>query len=253
MRHRGTHPFDHLIKSDSIINAWCPGCGIGTTVNVFFQSVARAQLDPKELFLISGFGCAGRIIDAVKTDGIKMVTELPFSYATRYKADNQARRVVVFLSDADFIAFGTDGFVETARGDCDILVVYINSMTYRIVQCDIATLPAAGVSIYESRELPFNIPFLAQSCGARYVARWTSVDTKRLYLALSDALKQPGLSVIEVIAPCLMYYAKYDKIKESLDRAQQAGRVVLNHDALTEELDLRRDGEIVVGRFGNKD
>lgn len=253
MRHRGTHPFDHLIKSDSISNAWCPGCGIGTTVNAFFQSVARVQMDPRELFLVSGFGCAGRIIESVKTEGVRAITELPFSCATRYKADNQARRVVVFLSDADFIAYGTDGFVETARADSDILVIYINSLIYRIVQCEVDTLPAAGTSIYESRELPFNIPFLALSCGARYVARWTSVDTKRLYLSLSDALKRPGLSVVEVIAPCLMYYAKYDKIKGSLDRAQQASQAILNHDALAEELDLRRDREIIVGRFGSKD
>ena len=244
-----THPFDPLIKSEALLSAWCPGCGIGTVVNVFLQSVARAQIDPNELFLLAGVGCTGKIVDSLNLEGVKVVERLSFEYAARYKKDNPARKVVVFLNDADFIAHGVDRFVESARDGSDILVIYINSFIYPIVQYEIAGSPLAGPSIYESRELPFNIPHLALSCGAHYIARWTTVHTKRLSFSLSDALKLQKFSIIEVIAPCLMYCAKHYRIKESLERTQHIGRAKLNHDEATENLDIRHSDEIILGKF----
>jgi len=243
------HPFDPLIKSEALLNAWCPGCGIGTVVNVFLQSVARAGVDPRELFLAAGMGCTGRIVDSLNLESRKVVDELSFEYATRYKNDHPARKVVVFLNDADFIAHGVDRFVESARAKSDILVIYINSFIYPVVQYEIAGLVPAGLSIYESREFPFNIPHLALSCGAHYVARWTAVHTKRLSFSLSDALRLQKFSIIEVVAPCLMYCAKHYRIKESLERTERIGRAKLNHDEVTENLDIRRGDEIIIGRF----
>jgi 2-oxoglutarate ferredoxin oxidoreductase subunit beta len=245
-----SHPFDPLLKSDVISDAWCPGCGIGTTVNVFFQSIVRARVEPRDLYVVCGLGCSGRITASINLDGIKVGDEHPFEYAVRYKRDNAMRRVVIFLSDADFITYGVDDFIEATRPKPDILVIYINNLIYPIVYYEIAKLPPGGPSVYESREMPFNIPHLALSCGADRIARWTSIHTKRLTFNVSDALKQQGFSVVEVIAPCLMYCTKEHKIKESLDRGRYVGRAVLNHEERIENLDLRRK-DIIIGRFKN--
>lgn len=246
-----THPFDPLIKSEVLLSAWCPGCGIGTVVNVFLQSVARAQFDPRELFLVAGLGCTGRIVDSLNLEGRKVVDRLSFEYATRFKKANPARKVVVFLNDADFITYGVDRFVESARDGSDILIIYVNSFIYPVVQYEIAEPPPVDISIYESREFPFNIPHLALSCGAHYIARWTTVHTKRLSFSIADALQLQKFSIIEVIAPCLMYCTKHHRIKESLERAEHIGRAKLNHDEATENLDTRRGDEIIIGKFGH--
>jgi 2-oxoglutarate ferredoxin oxidoreductase subunit beta len=251
--HRGeAHPFDPLIKSEALISAWCPGCGIGTVVNVFLQSVARAKIDPRELFLVAGMGCTGRIVDSIELDGSRVVDGLSFEYATRYKQDHPEKRVVVFLNDADFIAYGVDGFVESARKGYDVLVIYVNSFVYPIVQYEIAGSPTPGQSVYESREFPFNMPHLARACGAHHIARWTTVHSKRLSFSIADALKLRKFSVIEVIAPCLMYCVKHYRIRESLDRNELIGRARLDHDEATENLDIRRGDEIIVGKFGRE-
>jgi 2-oxoglutarate ferredoxin oxidoreductase subunit beta len=252
-RRRGeTHPFDPLLKSEVLISAWCPGCGIGTVVNVFLQSVARAGIDPKELYLVAGMGCTGRIIDGLKVNGRRVADGLSFEYATRYKQKNPARKVVVFLNDADFITNGVDRFVEAARAGSDILVIYVNNFIYPIVHYDIADPPPAGQSVYESREYPFNIPHLALSCGAHHIARWTTVHTKRLSFSIAEALRSQEFSIIEVLAPCLMYCVKEFRIKESTQRSGQIEKAKLDHDEATENLDLRRGDEIVIGRFSEK-
>ncbi len=247
---RETHPFDPLIKSEELLNAWCPGCGIGTVVNVFLQSVLRAKIDTKDLFVIAGMGCTGRIIDATKLDGERVVKELSFEYATRYKQKNPSKRVVVFANDADFITHGVDGFVESTRKGYDVLVIYINTMIYPIVHYDIAESPLKERSVYESREFPFNIPYLARACGAHHVARWTTIHSKRLSFSIADALCMQKFSIIEVMAPCLMYCSKQYRIKNSLERNENTGRARLDHDAAIMDLDIRLDGELIIGRFG---
>jgi 2-oxoglutarate ferredoxin oxidoreductase subunit beta len=227
-----SHPIDPFIKSDSILNAWCPGCGIGTTLNVFFQSVIRAGVEPGGLFVVCGLGCSGRIADSMSLQGDKVVDGSPFEHAAQFKQKHPAKKVVVFLSDADFIAYGVDGFVEAARLRPDIPVIYINNLIYPIVYHEIAALPSSNGIIYESRELPFNIPHMALSCGAEYVARWTTIHTKRLSFSIADVLKLQKFSVIEVIAPCLMYCTKYYNMKESLDRSRRIEKARLNHDEI---------------------
>jgi 2-oxoglutarate ferredoxin oxidoreductase subunit beta len=222
-------------------------------VNVFLQSVARAKIDPKDLYLVAGMGCTGRIIDALSVEGRKVADGLSFEYARRYKQDNPARKVVVFLNDADFITFGVDRFIEAARAGSEILVIYVNSFVYPVVHYEIADLPPASQSVYESREFPFNIPHLAFSCGAHHIARWTTVHTKRLSFSIAEALLLQKFSIIEVLAPCLMYCAKHYRIKESTERSGSIERAKLDHDEATENLDLRRGDEIVIGKFGQKE
>lgn len=233
-----------------MISAWCPGCGIGTAVNAFFQGVQRAGIAQKDLFVYSGLGCTGRIVSSVNLEGIQAVDVLSVERAVAKKNSSPEKRVIVFLNDADLIAHGVDVFIDAVRALPDILVIYINTMVYPIAQC-MSVLQRPMRSVYESRELPYNIPYLAVSSGAHYVARWTSLHTRRLTFSIADALTIANLSVIEVIAPCLMYYTKYHPVTTSLERGARLARSVLNHDEAVEDLDLRENRDIIIGVFKN--
>ncbi|MDH4210622.1 MAG: thiamine pyrophosphate-dependent enzyme [candidate division WOR-3 bacterium] len=200
--------------------------------------------------MLSGLGCTGKIISSINLEGIQTIEVLSVERAAVEKKSSPGKQIVVFLNDADLIAHGVDGFIETARAAPDILVIYINSLVYSIAQC-LPVSQAAGHSVYESRELPYNIPYLAMSCGAHYVARWTSLHTRRLTFSIADALRIKKLSVIEVISPCLMYYAKLHPVNTSLERAAHLARSILNHGELVENLDVRRSDEIIMGIFKN--
>jgi 2-oxoglutarate ferredoxin oxidoreductase subunit beta len=244
-----THPFDKFIETDSILNAWCPGCGIGAAVNAFFQAMIRAKIDPRDVLVFSGLGCTGRINAVLNLGGIQVLDRLSVERATFEKRAVPEKPVVVFVNDADLIAYGVDVLVETARAAPNIIVIYVNGLVYPMAQGMELVRARPAYKVYESRELPFNIPHLAVSCGARYVARWTSLHVRRMVFSISNALSKQRFSVIEVISPCLTYYAKYRRISSSLERAEYLVRAKVNNNEPLENLDLRRDTDIVVGVF----
>src|SRR5690348_14734060 len=47
-------------KSDVKIT-WCPGCGDFAVLNALYQALATLDLDPKNVVVVSGIGCSGRL------------------------------------------------------------------------------------------------------------------------------------------------------------------------------------------------
>jgi 2-oxoglutarate ferredoxin oxidoreductase subunit beta len=107
---------------------------------------------------------------------------------------------------------------------------------------------------YGCYEYPFNLPFLAESSGAVYVARWTSLHVRRLTDTISEALLKPGFSFIEVISPCPTLYARRNRLGSGLDLLKfYHDNAIINHNASTSEVDIAYQNNIVVGNFVNKE
>jgi 2-oxoglutarate ferredoxin oxidoreductase subunit beta len=103
-------------------------------------------------------------------------------------------------------------------------------------------------------ERPFNIPHLAASCGASYVARWTCLHVRQLTKAIGEGLRRKGFRLIEVIAPCPTLYARLNKIGGGLDlmRFYHDGAEV-RHGANTRDVDIAYQQRIICGRFVDED
>ncbi|MBI4722998.1 MAG: hypothetical protein HY769_08420 [Candidatus Stahlbacteria bacterium] len=68
--------------------------------------------------------------------------------------------------------------------------------------------------------------------------------------SITDALHKPGFSLIEVISPCLIYYANEDKVGEPIDRMRYFhNHTVIKHNEPTENWDIRRQDKIIIGKF----
>lgn len=101
---------------------------------------------------------------------------------------------------------------------------------------------------------PFNIPHLARNYKASYIARWTSHHPRRLMDSLVIGLKQPRLSVIEVISPCLMYFTNVGQKGGTVDRKEMfQDNLIIRNDESTSNLDLRDHEKIIVGEFRNSE
>jgi 2-oxoglutarate ferredoxin oxidoreductase subunit beta len=50
-----------FLRVDRMPHIWCPGCGIGTTVNSFTRALIDSKLDLDKLVIVSGIGCTGRV------------------------------------------------------------------------------------------------------------------------------------------------------------------------------------------------
>ena len=247
------HPIDPLLRSNLIPSVWCPGCGIGIVVNTFLQTVKKLNIDPVKICVVSsGLGCAGKIPEYLRFLRLNTADKNVIHCASTLKLENPDLKVVVLLNDSDFIASGVDDFLEACKKGTELLVIYINSFIYHVFMEHKAfhQTPFKRNLTSNDPESPFNIPHLAKICGASFVARWTPLHCRRLTFSMKEALLKQGFSLIEVISPCLMYYASAGKLGKILDRMGMFyNNSVIKNEEPTEKLKIRARKKIVVGKF----
>ena len=210
------------------------------------------NIDLKKIRVVSGIGCTGKVAEYLKFESFQVNNGKVIRFAAKLKSKNTDSKVVVFLNDTDFIASESDDFIGTCKKGVDLLLLYINNFIYRIFieHRSLSKTPFVGNRIDNNTGSPLNIPHLAKLCGARYVARWTPLHARRLMYSITDALQKPGFSVIEVIAPCLMYYASNGRIGETLDRMRFFyENSVIKHGEPTDNLNINHSNKIIVGKF----
>ena len=159
--------------------------------------------------------------------------------------------MVAFTNNADFLMSSAKDFLDIGRKNANILVLHINNLIYCYTKNEIIpTTPFMRTSADNNFELPFNIPHLAKSSGAKYVARWTSLRAGWLKYSIIDALSKPSFSVVEVILPCVIYNTIDSKIGDGVDRMKfYSDNSIMKQYETTEKLDLRSQREIIIGKF----
>lgn len=245
------HPNEYLLQPGSVPSVWCPGCGIGTVVNTFIQAVVGSKIDPAEICIVSGVGCTGKIAEYLNFRSYIATDGKVFDLAANIKLKHKNMRVIVFSNNIDFLTSGTPGFAVIANHGIDLLNLHINNILYTVSEYGaVPATPFVRVSNDENTELPFNIPKLAQTYGAKYVARWTPLRAGWLMHSVRNSLSREGFSLIEIISPCLMYYVDEDRIGDAAERMQFYDQnTVMKHDQCTENFDIRGHGKLIIGKL----
>jgi 2-oxoglutarate/2-oxoacid ferredoxin oxidoreductase subunit beta len=167
---------------------------------------------------------------------------IPFS--TGLKLGNTKLKIITFIGD--LVTIGGNHLMHAARRNMEILVICINNNIYK----GIGNFSPSVFSSYSQSECPFNIPHLAKSCGAVYVARWTALHKKELTNSILEALEKPGLSVIEVLSPGANYFAGIENSKEENDMAAfYYKNSEIRNNVETKSLAIESDKKIIVGQF----
>jgi len=252
------HPMETLLRMDRIPHIWCSTCGIGTAVTAFITALEKAQIPFDRVCVVSGIGCTGRVAGYVKLDSFHTTHGRAIPFATGLQLGNPELKVVVFSGDGDLIAIGGNHFIHAARRNVDMTVICVNNFNYAMTGGQVApTTPItarATTSPYGNFEQPFNLPYLAESCGAVYVARWTALHVRRLANSIGEALQKKGFSFVEVIAPCSTLYARMNRLGTGLDLMKfYHDNSIIKHGANTKEIDIGFQESIVVGKFVDKE
>jgi 2-oxoglutarate ferredoxin oxidoreductase subunit beta len=253
-----THPMEDLLRMDRIPHIWCPTCGIGTAVSCFIAALRESELELDKVCVVSGIGCTGRVAGYIKLDSFHTTHGRPIPFATGLKLGNPELKVVVFSGDGDLIAIGGNHFIHAARRNMDITVICVNNFNYAMTGGQVApTTPETAkttTSPYGCFEYPFSIPYLADACGAVYVARWTALHIRRLTKSMVEALKKPGFSVVEVITPCPTLYARRNRLGDGLNLMKfYHDSAVIKHGADTREVGIAFQEKIICGKFIDRD
>ena len=252
------NPVEPFLRTDRMPHIWCPGCGIGTTVNSFSRALIDSKIDLESLALVSGIGCTGRVAGYVKLDSFHTTHGRAIPFATGLKLANPKLNVVVYSGDGDLSAIGGNHLIHAARRNIDLKVICVNNLIYAMTGGQTApTTPGHAITStnpYGTFEPAFNLPQLVEAAGAVYVARWTTFHVRQLARSISEAFQKKGFSFIEVISPCPTLYQRRNKMGDGLDTMKYyKEKSKVKNGAPTSEVGLTLNGEIAVGKFVDRD
>ncbi|MGD8375943.1 MAG: 2-oxoacid:ferredoxin oxidoreductase subunit beta [Acidobacteriota bacterium] len=254
IKNRTSYPGENLLRTDRLPHIWCPECGIGTAVSCFTAALTRLALDPDRVAIVSGIGCTGRVAGYMKLDSFHTTHGRAIPFATGLKMANPLLKVVVFSGDGDLISIGGNHFIHAARRNVDMTIICVNNFNYAMTGGQVGpTTPLEALSTttpYGNYEHPFNLPGLAASCGAVYVARWTTLHARRLIRSLEEALAKRGFSFVEVLSPCPTLYTRRNKLGSGLDMMHRFRDACdVRNGASVQEVDIGFKGRITLGKF----
>ncbi|HXG01646.1 MAG TPA: 2-oxoacid:ferredoxin oxidoreductase subunit beta [Bacteroidota bacterium] len=252
------NPVEAFLRTDRLPHIWCPGCGIGTTVNCFAHALETSGLDLRKVAVVSGIGCTGRVAGYLNLDSFHTTHGRAIPFATGLKLANPELKVVVYSGDGDLTAIGGNHFIHAARRNIDMTVILVNNFIYGMTGGQVApTTPltaTASTMPYGNYEQAFNLPFLAESCGAVYVARWTAYHVRHLTKSIKEALTKKGFTFIEVLAPCPTLYSRRNKLGDGLDQMiYYKEHSEIRNGADTRTIGLEFQGKIIVGKFVDRE
>jgi len=252
------NPVEPFLRTERMPHIWCPGCGIGTSVNSFARALTDANLDLKNVAIVSGIGCSGRVAGYMNLDSFHTTHGRAIPFATGLKLANPKLNVVVYSGDGDLFAIGGNHLIHAARRNVDIKVVCVNNLIYAMTGGQTApTTPGSVVTStnpYGTYDPAFNLPYLTEAAGAVYVARWTTFHVRQLARAMQEMFKKKGFTFIEVISPCPTLYQRRNKMGDGLDTMKYYKEVSkVKNGVPTSEVALSKAGEIIVGKFVDRE
>ena len=248
------HPMDYLLRWDRLPHVWCSGCGLGSVLSCFVQAIANSGIDPKKFAVVSGIGCTGRASGYLNLDVFHTTHGRAIPFAIGLKLANPELNVIVFSGDGDLFAIGGNHIIHAARRNVNITIICSNNFNYGMTGGQLApTTPEDAwttTSPYGNVEPSFNLCALVAAAGASYVARWTSLNARRLQASMEEAIKKKGFSFIEVIPPCPTTFGRRNKFDDGLKMLQYFNdHTVIKHGIDPKETTITLGKDMIVGKF----
>lgn len=188
---------------------WCPGCGDFGILNSLHRALAELDIDPRELVLVGGIGCSGRITYYVKGSNLHALHGRAIPLASGVKLANPHLKVIVAGGDGDLLGIGAGHFVALGRRNLDLTVILHDNAVYGLTKGQAApTLPSG----FQTKALPWpnlqdalNPLLLALASGYTFIARGYAYHTQQLKEIIKKAIQHKGAALVDILQPCPTY------------------------------------------------
>jgi 2-oxoglutarate ferredoxin oxidoreductase subunit beta len=221
---------------------WCPGCGDYSVLSSVTKALAKLDLPPEEVVVVSGIGCSSRIPAYTNCYGFHGVHGRALAAATGLKVARPELTVLVTGGDGDGYSIGGNHFIHACRRNVDLTYIVMDNHVYGMTKGQPSPTTEPD---WDSKLSPggtglrvFHPLVVALAAGANFVARAFSGDPNGTADIIAQAVRHPGFSFVEILSPCVTFRPEQRAWKEQArpapvpptDDAARAARRLMTDD-----------------------
>jgi len=195
-------------KSD-VKPVWCPGCGDFSVLSAVTKALAKLELPPEQVAVVSGIGCSSRMPAYTNCYGFHGVHGRALPAATGLKVARPDLTVIAAGGDGDGYSIGGNHFLHACRRNVDMAYIVMDNRVYGMTkgQPSPTTEPDwdSKLSPHGTGLREFYPLVIALASGANFIARAFAGDPNGCAELIGQAIRTPGFSFIEVLSPCVTF------------------------------------------------
>lgn len=188
----------------------CAGCGHNAISERIIECFYELGVDPWRVGKFSGIGCSSKspAYFLNMSHGFNAVHGRMPSVATGAILANRNILGLGVTGDGDTASIGIGQFMHLVRRNLPMIYIIEDNGVYGLTKGQFSATADLGSKLKTGviNDLPpFDCCALALKWGATFVARSFSGDKKQLQTLLKAAIAHNGLSVIDVVSPCVTF------------------------------------------------
>jgi 2-oxoglutarate/2-oxoacid ferredoxin oxidoreductase subunit beta len=188
----------------------CAGCGHNAISERITEAFFDLGIDPWQVVKFSGIGCSSKspAYFLGVSHGFNSVHGRMPAIASGTLLANRTMLGIGVSGDGDTASIGLGQFMHTVRRNVPMIYIIEDNGVYGLTKGQFSATADLGSKLKTGtvNDLPpFDCCALALRWGATFVARSFSGDKKQLQAILKAAIAHKGLSVIDVISPCVTF------------------------------------------------
>jgi 2-oxoglutarate ferredoxin oxidoreductase subunit beta len=188
----------------------CAGCGHNSISERIVECFYELGVEPYRVAKFSGIGCSSKspAYFLGLSHGFNAVHGRMPAIATGAMLANKTLIGLGVTGDGDTASIGIGQFMHLVRRNLPMIYVIEDNGVYGLTKGQFSATADLGSTLKTGtpNDLPpFDCCALALKWGATFVARSFSGDKKQLQAILKTAISHNGLSVIDVISPCVTF------------------------------------------------
>lgn len=206
-------------RSDDPI-AWCPGCGNFGILNALKRALARLDLKPEQVLMVSGIGQAAKLPHYLRCNTFNGLHGRTLPVASGARIANHDLVVIAEGGDGDGYAEGGNHFIHAMRRNLDMTYLVHNNQIYGLTKGQASPTSDRDMvtgttpeGLFMGPERPLGLA-VASDCS--FVARGYSGEMEHLSELIEKAIRNEGFSFLEILQPCVSFNKTntYDWYKE---------------------------------------
>jgi 2-oxoglutarate/2-oxoacid ferredoxin oxidoreductase subunit beta len=188
----------------------CAGCGHNAISERIVECFYDMGVDPWKVAKFSGIGCSSKspAYFLGLSHGFNAVHGRMPAIATGAILANRNMMGIGVTGDGDTASIGIGQFMHLLRRNLPLIYIIEDNGVYGLTKGQFSATADLGSKLKTGviNDLPpFDCCALALKWGATFVARSFSGDKKQLQAILKTAIAHDGLSVIDVVSPCVTF------------------------------------------------